>query len=278
MTPLAWLAIAAAVVLADGASPSSVRIASLVAAGRLAPAPTGGAAKLRPAVASVRAAGTRWAGAAAVIATGVGGFAVAGPAVAIAFAAISVTASVLGRDVARGRTLAGRRRELLGALRVLISELEAGSRPAVALTAAREIAPSYATPFGRAASAAAGANEAGTILAAEPDTRAIGLAWRLSEETGVALTGVLTRVAADLGEADEQRRAVTIALAGPRASAALLTGLPLLGIGLGTAMGTRPWEFLFGAPAGRIVCCVGVLLDVAGVFWIRRILRRAQRQ
>jgi Flp pilus assembly protein TadB len=42
-------------------------------------------------------------------------------------------------------------------------------------------------------------------------------------------------------------------------------------------MGARPWDFLIGAPAGRAVCCVGVVLDVAGVAWMRHILRRAER-
>ncbi|MDT4928572.1 MAG: hypothetical protein QOF92_1439, partial [Pseudonocardiales bacterium] len=35
--------------------------------------------------------------------------------------------------------------------------------------------------------------------------------------------------------------------------------------------------FLTGAPAGKVLCCVGVLLDVAGVFWMRRIVHRAER-
>ena len=77
--------------------------------------------------------------------------------------------------------------------------------------------------------------------------------------------------------AADQRRTVAIALAGPRASAALLTALPLLGIALGAAMGARPWAVLLGMPAGRVLSCVGVLLDAVGVLWMRRILTRAQR-
>ncbi len=116
------------------------------------------------------------------------------------------------------------------------------------------------------------------MLGEDPNTRPIGLAWQLGEDTGAALAGVLGRVATDLADVDEQRRTVAVALAGPRASAGLLTALPLVGIGLGAAMGARPWEFLFGPPAGRVVCCVGVVLDAAGVFWIRRILSRAERR
>ncbi len=88
---------------------------------------------------------------------------------------------------------------------------------------------------------------------------------------------MLARVAADLAAADMQRRTVAVALAGPRSSALLLSGLPLLGIALGAAMGARPVPFLLGDPLGRVLCCVGVLLDAAGLLWMRRILRVAAR-
>jgi tight adherence protein B len=42
-------------------------------------------------------------------------------------------------------------------------------------------------------------------------------------------------------------------------------------------MGARPLPFLLGTPPGRLLCCAGVVLDVTGVLWMRRILRRAER-
>ena len=75
--------------------------------------------------------------------------------------------------------------------------------------------------------------------------------------------------------AADQRRAVAVALSGPRASAAVLTGLPVLGLLMGTAMGARPWAFLLESPGGRVLAAAGVLFDVAGVCWMRRILRVA---
>jgi tight adherence protein B len=196
---------------------------------------------------------------------------------AVAAAAVCALAWFLARDVARRRAAAASHRQLLGALRLLIVELEAGARPSAALATAAEVGPAHAQVFGAASAAAADGRDAAAMLANEASTRPIGLAWRLGEDTGAALAGVLSRVALDLTAEDEQRRSVGVALAGARASAALLTGLPLLGIGLGAAMGARPWAFLLGAPAGRAVCCAGVLLDVAGVVWMRRILRRAER-
>jgi tight adherence protein B len=277
MTPLGWLAVAVAVAIGAGISRSPARIGALAAAGRLT-APQSRASAVRSAARSrIIATGTSGAGAAAVGAVAVVVIAaLAGPVLAIAAAVIAWTAWVVGRDVVRARTTAGRRRDLAAAVRMLIVELESGARASAALTAAGDVAPAYGAVFRGAASAAAEAHDAGAALATDPDTRAVGLAWRLGEETGAALAGVLERVAADLADADEQRRTVAIALSGPRASAALLTALPLLGIGLGAAMGAQPWAFLFGPPAGRIVCSVGIVLDAAGVLWMRRILHRAE--
>lgn len=271
MTPQIWLALALAVVLLAGPGTASARLGALAGTGRLI------AAAREPA-----ASGTRWvpvralAGGAlgAVIAiVGVTG----GLLLATAAAAIGAVGWLLAGDAVRRAGVMHRRAQLLAAVRVLVGELAAGARPPAALTAAAETSPSYAAVFGAAAMAATRAGDAGAVLADYPDTRTVGLAWRLGEDTGSELSGVLTRVSLELAAVDEQRRNVEIALAGPRASAALLAGLPMLGIALGAAMGAQPWSFLFGAPAGRAVCCVGVLLDVAGLLWMRRILRRAQR-
>jgi tight adherence protein B len=159
----------------------------------------------------------------------------------------------------------------------MIAELEAGTRPAAALNAAADLAPHYAVPLHEAAIAAAGAGDVAAPLLRDPATVAIGSAWQLGEQAGIPLAGVLERVAYDLGAAAEHRRGVAVGLAGPRASAFVLAGLPLLGIALGAALGARPWAFLLGTGAGHWFCCAGVVLDAAGVLWMRAILHRAER-
>jgi tight adherence protein B len=266
-----WLALAGAVMAS--ASPAGVghRVERLAGGGRLARPPVPGARRVL--------AGLPWrpiAGAAAVVGVSMTGV-VGGPLLAIAAAAVAGAVWTMARDALGQREAVARRAELLRALRVLIAELAAGGRPSAALTAAGAAAPRCSAVFAAAAAAAARGHDAGAVLIGGPDTRPIGLAWQLGEETGLALGGVLDRVAADLAAADEQRRTVAIALAGARSSAALLTGLPVLGLALGAAMGAHPGGFLLGAGAGRAVCCAGVLLDVAGVLWMRAILRRAER-
>lgn len=253
-------------------SAASVRAGDLVTGRRLlGRAPTSRRRRLRA---------WRWMPVAAVAAsTGVALVALrAGLLLAVACAALLATGSVLLRDLRRGRVAARRHRELLTAVGVLAGELTAGARPAAALAAAAATTPAMDGLFGSAAEAALRGADAAALLTAsgEPGVRSIGVAWRLVETTGAALTGVIERVAADLASADTQRRTVATALAGPRSSAALLSGLPALGIGLGAAMGAAPLRFLLGDPNGAAVCCAGVLLDVGGVLWMRRIVRRAQ--
>jgi tight adherence protein B len=271
MSTPAWLALAVAVALCAVPAVAPMRVGTLAGSGRLAGVASERAG--RPAI------GARWRKpvtgfvAAAVLAIGIGG----GPLLGVAAAVVALAAWLLARDVLVRRDSSVRRAQLLAALRVLISELEAGARPSAALAAAGDAAPRHASTFAAASAAAGGAHDAGAVLRDDPQTRLVGLAWQLGEDTGLALADVLARVAADLAAADEQRRTVAVALAGPRSSAGLLTGLPLLGIALGAAMGVRPLQFLIGPGTGRAVCCVGVLLDVAGVLWMRRILRRAER-
>ncbi len=267
MTALGWLALGAAVLLVTGPAAVPDRAGRLAAGRRLAAA---AGADARGAPASLRrAAGPAAVGTVLVVAS------LLGPALGLAAAAVALCTWGLARDAVRRRAAAARDADLLAAVRVLVGELEAGTRPGAALGAAAEVGAAHRQALQAAAVEAAAGGDAGASLAADPATRALGLAWQLGSDTGTALAGVLARVAADLAAAQEQRRAVGVALSGPRASAAVLTGLPALGLAMGTAMGARPAAFLLESPAGRLVACAGVLLDVGGVWWMRGILRSA---
>lgn len=276
MTTLAWSALAVAVLLWAAPAGASLRLGALAGAGRLL---STGASRPRLST-SLRGSGSAG-GALALGAAGcalvLAALAFGGVLLAVAAGAVVAVSWRVGRDVVSGRRAAARHRQLLSAVRVLTAEVEAGGRPVAALRGAAQAAPLHAATFAAAALVASDGGDAGAVLAADANTAALGHAWRVSEQTGAALAGVLSRVSADYGAIDEQRRAVSVALAGPRSSAVLLTLLPLLGIGLGLAMGAAPLGFLVHSSAGRVVCCVGVLLDVAGVLWMRRILGRAQR-
>ena len=99
----------------------------------------------------------------------------------------------------------------------------------------------------------------------------------MSAATGVPLVELLARVRADLSARAGARRDLMAALAGPRSSATMLALLPLVGIGLGLALGARPLDVLLHTAAGRALLCAGVVLDALGVFWTERLIDRAQR-
>ncbi|MDT4918525.1 MAG: tight adherence protein [Pseudonocardiales bacterium] len=270
MNAAGWLALAAAAGLLRPPAQWAARAAPLATAGRLA-------APRAAAVPGGRAGPARGAGAAVAVAGVVGVLLAAGVLLAVAVAVVVGVGWLLRRDAAHRRERAARQAELRAAVRALIGELEAGAAPPAALAAAGAIAPRYAAVLVEAASAAAAGGDPGEALLADDDTRAIGLAWQVAADTGLALAGVLGRIADDLRAEHEQRRAVDAGLAGPRASALLLSGLPLIGIALGSAMGARPLAVLTGTSGGRLLCCAGVLLDAAGLLWMRRILARAER-
>lgn len=270
MTPFAWLALAVAVVAGTPPALAARRAELLMRTGRLRASTPGEMRGPRQLLGPVAAAP----GAAALVAAAVWA---GGVWLGVAGAAVAAAGWSVVRGAVAQRELVANRADLLGAVRVIVAELQAGAGPASALEAGAQGGPRHALTLRAAAGEAAAGGDAGALLVGHPDTRVLGLAWQLGEDLGAALASVLERVATDLAAAAEQRRSVGVALAGPRSSAALLAGLPVVGIAMGTAMGARPVEFLTSVPPGRVVCCAGVLLDVAGVLWMRRILRIGQR-
>ena len=97
----------------------------------------------------------------------------------------------------------------------------------------------------------------------------------IAEASGCPLADVLTRFAAQLEVEDDAEAARQTALAGPRATVSLLTWLPLMGLGLGIALGVDPLAILVGTPLGLASLAAGIVLTVAGRIWSARLVHRA---
>ncbi|WP_240119940.1 MULTISPECIES: type II secretion system F family protein [unclassified Streptomyces] len=106
----------------------------------------------------------------------------------------------------------------------------------------------------------------------------LGLAacWRVAVDQGAGLASGLDRLEAALRAERDQRADLRAQLAGPRATALLLAGLPVVGILLGTALGADPLHVLLHTPAGLGCLLTGGLLEGAGLWWAMRIVRRAE--
>ncbi|WP_411709856.1 hypothetical protein [Arthrobacter sp. B10-11] len=97
----------------------------------------------------------------------------------------------------------------------------------------------------------------------------------IAAASGCPLADVLTRLAAQLEVEDDAEAARQTALAGPKATVTLLTWLPLLGLGLGVALGVDPLSILLGTPWGMAALAAGVVLTAAGRIWSARLVRSA---
>jgi tight adherence protein B len=105
--------------------------------------------------------------------------------------------------------------------------------------------------------------------------RLVAACWRIGAERGGALATVLDGLAAALRDEEAQRQEISTQLAGPRATARLLAGLPLLGLGMATMLGADPLAFLFGTLPGLGCLAGGVGLNVVGLWWTRRLAQSA---
>ncbi|WP_426987946.1 type II secretion system F family protein [Pseudarthrobacter sp. Y6] len=97
----------------------------------------------------------------------------------------------------------------------------------------------------------------------------------IAEASGCPLADVLARFAAQLEVEDDAEAARQTALAGPKATVSLLTWLPLMGLGLGIALGVDPLAILIGTPLGMAALGAGVGLTIAGRIWSARLVRAA---
>ncbi|GHJ57070.1 hypothetical protein Nm8I071_63770 [Nonomuraea sp. TT08I-71] len=96
-------------------------------------------------------------------------------------------------------------------------------------------------------------------------------AVRLADRTGAPLAELLERVEADARAADRGLAAAAAQAAGARATAWLLAGLPLGGIGLGYAIGVDPVAVLLHTPVGGGSAVAAVALQIGGLIWAERL-------
>jgi tight adherence protein B len=95
--------------------------------------------------------------------------------------------------------------------------------------------------------------------------------WRIGAERGGAFATVIDNLAAALRDQEAHRLEIGAQLAGPRATARLLAGLPLLGLAMAATLGAHPLAFLFGTLPGMGCLVVGIGLDALGLWWTARL-------
>ena len=154
-----------------------------------------------------------------------------------------------GRLRAAGpRASASRAVQALGAL---AAELEAGQSPREALL--RAGGEPCVWPVARGALRMDG-DVAGALLVdaqRHPPLRHLAACWEVAAASGAGLAAAVVRLAAGERAAEDVRVDLEGQLAGPRATARLLSLLPLVGIGVGMLLGSDPLAWLLTTGPGR---------------------------
>ncbi|MGX0119136.1 type II secretion system F family protein [Corynebacterium otitidis] len=211
---------------------------------------------------------------AVVLALGAAGL---GPAPVAAAAILSATGLWLAARARAARR--GRRRARLAAdfLGHLCGQLRAGRHPEeAARRAAAATAPSRGDEHELGALAAAAAGREPAAGCGDAPRRLAALAGAAGRH-GIGLAALAGALQERVERAAADEEALRASLAGPQATAAILTALPLGGLGLGQAMGASPVAFLLGDPLGGALLVAGCALLALGAAWSRLICEAAAR-
>lgn len=205
-----------------------------------------------------------------------------------ATAACALVAATLAMRRRRFRERARREQEsvaLQGALSVLVGELRVGAHPVVAFEAAAaevdgSVAESLRAVAARArlgADVAAGLRSVATQSTLPGHWERLAVCWQLAQTQGLAIVALVRAAQRDVVERERFASGVSAGMAGARATAAILAGLPVLGVALGHLIGADPVHFLLSGGAGGWLLLIGVALACSGLWWSDRITNRVLR-
>lgn len=183
----------------------------------------------------------------------------------------------IGVGPASRRRRAAERVRVIQALGALAAELEAGQAPDEALRRSCGEPPVWPT-------ALAALQLDGDVPAAleddastAPVLRQLSACWRVAADSGAGLASAIGRLAESARQAENVRVDLEGQLAAPRATARMLAGLPIIGIGFGVMLGADPITWLVATTVGRACLVGGALLTVVGMWWTGRIAASVER-
>ncbi|MGH3326985.1 MAG: type II secretion system F family protein [Streptomycetales bacterium] len=180
----------------------------------------------------------------------------------------------------RDTAVSSRRAAVLTLTTTLADELRAGRAAREALARSAEAAPALLGPVLSTARLGGDVPAALVDVAGQPGAdalRRLAACWHVAEATGAGFARSAERLASALRAEEYLRREVGAQLAGTRATAGLLALLPFFGLLLGAGVGAHPLQVLLHDPYGQACLVAGLALDLAGVLWVDRIARAAER-
>ncbi|MEV7787997.1 type II secretion system F family protein [Streptomyces sp. NPDC088106] len=188
------------------------------------------------------------------------------------------------RSAGERRAREGRGDAAIALCGALAGEVRAGRQPGEALlSAARDSGGFGDTQAAVLAAARFGGDVPDALATASRQPGAEGLrglaaCWRVAVDQGAGLAAGLDRLEAALRAERDQRADLRAQLAGARATAVMLAGLPAVGLALGAALGADPLHILLHTPAGLACLAAGGVLEGLGLWWVLRIMRSAEEE
>jgi tight adherence protein B len=188
---------------------------------------------------------------------------------------VGVTLWMRSRRRARLRRLTVESEALQGALDVLVGELRVGAHPVAAFSVAASevdgaVAASLRAVAARArlgADVAAGLRSVARSSSLSAHWERLAVCWQLAQDHGLAIATLMQTAQRDIVERGRFTAKVDAGMTGARTTAALLAGLPLLGVGLGQSIGADPVSFLLSGGMGGWLLVIGVALACGGLLW-----------
>ncbi|MFF8695317.1 type II secretion system F family protein [Streptomyces sp. NPDC015144] len=186
------------------------------------------------------------------------------------------------RRRARGRERERRAAGVVALCGAVVGELRAGHEPGRALlVAVRDTGALGAEEAAVSAAARFGGDVPAALRQAAREPGLEGLAgvaacWRVAADRGAGLAAGMDRLEGALRAEARGRAELLAQLAGAWSTVAVLALLPVLGLGLGAALGADPLRVLLHTPAGLACLATGGLLEAAGLRWAAGIVRAGE--
>ena len=204
------------------------------------------------------------------------------PPTVLSLGIVGATAGLRYRRRRRIRHAMDEGRTLETALDVLVGELRVGAHPVRAFGVAADETTGAVAVALRAVAARArlGADVTAGLRAAARSSGLpahwgrLAVSWQLGSDHGLAVATLMRAAQRDIAERQRFSARASSSMAGARATAAILAGLPVLGVLLGQLIGARPLSFLLNGHAGGWLLVVGSTLACGGLLWSDRLTDR----
>jgi tight adherence protein B len=157
-------------------------------------------------------------------------------------------------------------------------ELKAGQPPASALVRAAVIPPIWPAALSAVGMQGDVCQALNIDAQRYPELKNLAACWKVAAHSGSGMTTAVNRLIQGLRENEELRNTLDAELASPRATAKVLSSLPLIGLLMGIAMGADPIGWLFGNPRGIACLICGLAFSCLGIFWSRRLVRSVEQR